>query len=112
MSLSGASGGLDSLPRHSPAIRIRRLLILYLLRDSCSIHIDRQKRLAKSRVGGIDGVHVGDGGLEGRDVNLIKVEAPDGVVAALDAGEAVDAEIRGGLDVFPGDRGDVLHEGV
>jgi len=34
------------------------------------------------------------------------------VSAALDAGEGVDAKFGGRLDVFPGDHGDVLREGV
>lgn len=42
---------------------------------------------------------------------MVKIQAPDTVEVSFDASESVDPEFGRGLDVFPGDHGDVLVEG-
>lgn len=67
--------------------------------------------MAEARVLRVDGVHVVYCVDEGRDVDLVKIQAPDTVEVSFDASESVDPEFGRGLDVFPGDHGDVLVEG-
>lgn len=59
----------------------------------------------------VDVVHVIHCVDEGWDVDLVEVQAPDAVEVSFDAGEGVDAEFGRGLDVLPGDLGDILIEG-
>ncbi len=81
------------------------------LDDSRRVHVYCEKRLAEAGVLHVDGLHVVYCIDEGWDVDLVKVQAPDAVEVSFDAGEGVDAEFGRGLDVFPGDHGNVLVEG-
>lgn len=78
------------------------------LDDPRGVHVYCEERSTKGGVLRVDGVHVVDCADEGGDVDLVEVQAPDAVQVALYAGEGVDAESRRGLNVFPGDHGDVL----
>lgn len=59
----------------------------------------------------IDTIHVVHCLDEGGHVDLIQVQTPGAVVVSLDASDGIDAEFGLGLDIFPGDHGDVLIEG-
>ena len=60
----------------------------------------------------VDGVHVVGCGDEGGHVDLIEVQAPNAMELAFDAGDGIDAESGRSLDVFPGNHGDDLVEGL
>ena len=81
------------------------------LDDSSRDHIYCEERFAEARILRVNGVHVVYCIYEGWDVDLVEIQAPDAVGFSFDAGNGVDTESGRGLDVFPGDHGDVLVEG-
>lgn len=81
------------------------------LDDSRRDHVYGEERSAESRVLRVDRVHVAYCLDEGRDVNLVKVQAPDAVEVSFDARDGIDAKSGRGLDVFPGNHGDILLKG-
>lgn len=104
----GGWGALHSQACDGVAVWIGGCVVRDRLDDSRGVHVYCEERSTKGGVLRVDGVHVVDCADEGGDVDLVEIQAPDAVQVALYAGEGVDAESGRGLNVFPGDHGDVL----
>lgn len=81
------------------------------LDDSRCDYVYGEERSAERRIKRVDVVHVADCIDEGWDVDLVKIEAPDAVEVSFDARDGIDAESGRGLDILPGNHGDVLLKG-
>jgi len=109
---TGVSGGTSDLQACCGVpVRIGGYVVRNRLDDSRCVHIYGEECLVEDRVLRVDGVHVIYCADKGRDVNLVKIQAPDTVEISFNASEGVNPEFRRGLDVFPRDHGDVLVEG-
>lgn len=80
------------------------------LDDSRRDHVYGEEGFAEARVLHVDRIHVTYCFDEGWDVDLVKAQAEDAVQAPFDASDGIDAKSGRGLDIFPGDHGDVFGE--
>lgn len=108
----GAAGRCNLQTCNSIAVWIGSCIVRDGLSDSRRVHIYCEERLAEAGVLCVDGVHVIYCIDKGWDVDLIEIQTPDAVKVSFDAGEGVGAELGRGLDIFPGDHGDISIEGA
>ena len=95
----------------STSVRICGSIVRDRLNDSRRVHVNCEECEAEVSVLRINRVHVIDCGDKRRHVDPIEIQAPNAMEAAFDACNRVDAKFGRGLDVPPGNHGNVLVEG-